>query len=1260
MTDQVVWSGETRTEVSKLVVATNELTSKVITLLNAISGNFDGLVEQLEEATSAVNGGVADLSIIKADIEGSIRRAQEDMGNIYQSFLAESSDIKSSLSGLSTEADDLQLIMTTLNNTGTMLADKYNLLNATAAEVGNSVLLYKNQAGAIQESILSVESRAATISANLDRISEMAQVNTESSEEFMKEIANMQIEVYQLSSSVMEYKELADSLVENYTNLKQVAAEAQTMATAAHNDAVNATDKITAIADQYGDLSGTVESIKTLISEYNSIAADITSQLSSSSGELTAMRSTINDFSDFISSTISTVETNIATLISKVSSLTIKVDDLTSKIDSASETIYSIKSMVDVQLQDAVKVISDATNTASYIEGVVASNKTTVEDCLAILGVAKTDTDLVFDNMTAYKAEVSQLYSDTMGHLTTVETNLAVLDTKAATVTEQLNSALDTLTGISEHVDTVNAHVDEVAGYMDTTFLKKVDQAADSVLLAGKGVDYFLHDDNREDKLSTSTTITQIKTDISNINDLIKSDTGSLDTLQEIVDFIKLNKESLDNLTISNIAGLQTALDGKLAVGANAVSASKWETARKITLGGALAGFVDIDGASDVTLNATIVSINDVPGLVDAMSNKLDKNAVAADSSKLGGIEAARFFFGDTAANVKVIAAADIDGLTQSGFYRVTDSNQSVVYIHGDADSAVRITYDYSTSHLYYKEKLGGVWSATNFKVLSDASRLDFTKLDNVPVFATRANTWDEVTGKPTEYTPSAHGHLWDEISGKPTSYTPSVHSHYWDDILGKPTTFLASPHNHYSVISEGLLTEINGTESITYMGVSMVEAKSSNKYVTGTKEGTVLNLKGDAQAQLMVSHNASTGSTVLVRSKGYDAESTWSEWAKLFSNQDSPAWSDIVNKPTTLAGYGITDGALATHEHAFADLTSKPTTLAGYGITDGALATHGHAFADLTSKPTTLAGYGITDAAPAGYGLGGYSVVSRGSLNLIHANGWQDYNGDGGDTDGPATYGNVFHITSSNASGLAGWAGQLFLNTSGTLYVRTNVAAAGTFAGSAWNKIYSTHDKPTPAEIGAMSDGGRYSTVTFSNWVRTTGATGWYNSTYAGGIHMTDTTWVRTYNGTKFQVANTSADAIYTLGGILAAGDIVAYYSDRRLKKNLVPVTGALDKISSLTAYNYNANELANKLAGYDTEKLELGLIAQDVQKVAPEVVTLAGFDTESDKEGHYWSKSGENYLTIKYERLVPLLVEAIKELKEEVECLRLQVKSL
>lgn len=75
-------------------------------------------------------------------------------------------------------------------------------------------------------------------------------------------------------------------------------------------------------------------------------------------------------------------------------------------------------------------------------------------------------------------------------------------------------------------------------------------------------------------------------------------------------------------------------------------------------------------------------------------------------------------------------------------------------------------------------------------------------------------------------------------------------------------------------------------------------------------------------------------------------------------------AWADITSgKPTTLAGYGITDAASSSHTHTFASLTSKPTTLAGYGITDAATSTHAHTFASLTSKPTTLSGYGITDA---------------------------------------------------------------------------------------------------------------------------------------------------------------------------------------------------------------------------------------------------------------------------------------------------------
>ena len=58
------------------------------------------------------------------------------------------------------------------------------------------------------------------------------------------------------------------------------------------------------------------------------------------------------------------------------------------------------------------------------------------------------------------------------------------------------------------------------------------------------------------------------------------------------------------------------------------------------------------------------------------------------------------------------------------------------------------------------------------------------------------------------------------------------------------------------------------------------------------------------------------------------------------------------------------------------------------------------------------------------------------------------------------------------------------------------------------------------------------------SGWLRTVGATGWYNETYAGGMYMIDGTWVRTYNTRKFYVDNAEADAILTQGGFRSNGN--------------------------------------------------------------------------------------------------------------------------
>lgn len=94
-------------------------------------------------------------------------------------------------------------------------------------------------------------------------------------------------------------------------------------------------------------------------------------------------------------------------------------------------------------------------------------------------------------------------------------------------------------------------------------------------------------------------------------------------------------------------------------------------------------------------------------------------------------------------------------------------------------------------------------------------------------------------------------------------------------------------------------------------------------------------------------------------------------------------AFSTLSSLPTTLSGYGITDGVSTAGSYsnptwitalAWSKLTGTPTTIAGYNISDGVSTSGSYTnpswiislpFSKITSTPTTLAGYGITDAAP-------------------------------------------------------------------------------------------------------------------------------------------------------------------------------------------------------------------------------------------------------------------------------------------------------
>jgi hypothetical protein len=120
--------------------------------------------------------------------------------------------------------------------------------------------------------------------------------------------------------------------------------------------------------------------------------------------------------------------------------------------------------------------------------------------------------------------------------------------------------------------------------------------------------------------------------------------------------------------------------------------------------------------------------------------------------------------------------------------------------------------------------------------------------------------------------------------------------------------------------------------------------------------------------------------------------------------------------------------------------------------------------------------------------------------------------------------------------------------------------------------------------------------------------------------------------------------------GSVRASSDIVAGLSDGRLKDILGNINGALEKLKTLTGVYYEQNELAAQFGYNDIDVRQIGLIAQQVKSVLPEIVVPAPFD--SNKYGN--SLSGENYLTIRYERVVPLLIEALKEQKEQIEFIK------
>jgi len=313
------------------------------------------------------------------------------------------------------------------------------------------------------------------------------------------------------------------------------------------------------------------------------------------------------------------------------------------------------------------------------------------------------------------------------------------------------------------------------------------------------------------------------------------------------------------------------------------------------------------------------------------------------------------------------------------------------------------------------------------------------------------------------------------------------------------------------------------------------------------------------------------------------------------------------------------------------------------------------------TSNETTIisgsqSAYNTTSGAlqvVGGVGIGG-DIIVGGPTNAFTGNvyvGNLIANGSANNGNVYANYVNAGNIGNAGAvlTGTISTASQTNITTIGTLTALAVSGSAGFTGGTVTFNPTSTYKvimgNVGNVQIAGGSSGQVLTTDGSSNlsWYTiptpvSGGATAGQLAIYTSATNLSGNTGV-TYNSANLVVS----------GGITATADIVAFYSDQRLKTDIAPIPNALQKVNAINGVTYHTNEVAAAL-GIGDDNEHVGVLAQEIQAVLPQVIKAAPFDLDENGQ----SKSGENYLTVQYDKIIPLLIQAIKELSAEVEALK------
>jgi len=207
-----------------------------------------------------------------------------------------------------------------------------------------------------------------------------------------------------------------------------------------------------------------------------------------------------------------------------------------------------------------------------------------------------------------------------------------------------------------------------------------------------------------------------------------------------------------------------------------------------------------------------------------------------------------------------------------------------------------------------------------------------------------------------------------------------------------------------------------------------------------------------------------------------------------------------------------------------------------------------------------------------------------------------------------------------------------------------------GMLAGSISNAKLTNSSVTVSAGTG-MSGGGAVSlggTVTLTNAGVTSAVAGTGVGVSAGTGAVTISIGQAVGTGASVQFANgyittglgVGTAAPVTAGLIRATNDVIAFYgSDERLKENITPIENSLDILKQINGYYFDWKEMPGV---HENEGHDIGVIAQEIDAVLPEIVTTRD----------------NGYMAVKYEKLVALLIQTNKELLNRVEALEAKIK--